>query len=135
MTGLDRLYKYAKGKKIFVYFGQIGFSNAITVKEFDDSYYVALNSNNFGSEAEEQVILMHEFSHIATGTFYNNNHDILYRHKMENIATRWQIEYMIPKEKLEEAIHNGYTEIWDLADYFEVTEDFVKKAVEYYKIA
>ena len=36
---------------------------------------------------------------------------------------------MITEEELDEAVANGHTEIWDLADYFDVTEEFMRKAV------
>ena len=53
---------------------------------------------------------------------------------MENKALRWQINILIPLSRLKEAIANGYTDIWDLADYFEVSEDFMRQAILYYKI-
>lgn len=39
---------------------------------------------------------------------------------------------MIPVVDLDEAVAEGHTEFWDLAEYFGVTEDFVKKAVRWY---
>lgn len=39
---------------------------------------------------------------------------------------------MIPVVDLDEAVAEGHTELWDLAEYFGVTEDFVKKAVCWY---
>lgn len=36
------------------------------------------------------------------------------------------------EQELDEAISDGHTEMWDLADYFHVTEDFMRKAVCWY---
>ena len=46
---------------------------------------------------------------------------------------RWQVKNMLPYEELEQAIKKGYTESWELAEYFDLSEEFVRKAVEYYK--
>lgn len=40
---------------------------------------------------------------------------------------------MIGEEELNEAVSEGYTELWELADYFNVSEDFMKKAICWYK--
>ncbi len=39
----------------------------------------------------------------------------------------------IPKEELETCFAQGITELWDLAEYFNVTEDFMRMAVDYYR--
>ncbi len=38
-----------------------------------------------------------------------------------------------PIGELKFAFHRGYTEIWDLTEYFEVIEDFMKKAIVLYR--
>ena len=38
----------------------------------------------------------------------------------------------IPAEGLDSAISHGYTQPWELAEYFGVTEAFIKKAVCFY---
>lgn len=44
-----------------------------------------------------------------------------------------QLKKLIPKDELDEAVKKGCTEVWDLAEYFGVTEPFMLKAIEYYK--
>lgn len=132
MTTLTQLYDYAKHGNIFVYFGNIKFSKAITIKK-QDKYNIALDYNTISCEFEEKTVLMHELAHIATGAFYKNNHDIHYKRKMENKADKWLIKLTISKNELEEAIKNGYIEPWELAEIFEVTEEFMRKAMFYYK--
>ncbi|MEA4964795.1 MAG: hypothetical protein VB055_03075 [Oscillospiraceae bacterium] len=36
---------------------------------------------------------------------------------------------MLPEDKILDAVSMGYRETWELADYFNVTETLVKKAV------
>ena len=39
---------------------------------------------------------------------------------------------LVPEDELNDAVSNGYTDLWSLADYFGVTIDFMKKAVCFY---
>lgn len=63
------------------------------------------------------------------GAFYNPHAVLDAREKHEKRADKWAIEALIPADDLEQAIADGYTEIWSLAEHFNVTEDFMKKAV------
>lgn len=134
MSGIDRLYSFAEKENIFVYFGKIGFSSALTVRDAGD-YNIMMDPGRIHTSGEEKLILMHELSHIATDSFYKNGHDIQYRRKMENRATNWLIKFLIPEDELIFAVQNGFTEVWDLADYFEVPEDFMLKAIAFYQQA
>ena len=50
-------------------------------------------------------------------------------HGRENRADKWAVRQIISVEDLDTAIAAGYTEIWQLAEYFDVTEQFMRKAV------
>lgn len=51
---------------------------------------------------------------------------------MKIVQTSGAINEFVSEQELDEAIADGHTEMWDLADYFHVTEDFMKKAVCWY---
>ena len=51
------------------------------------------------------------------------------RQRHENRANKWAIQALIPVEKLDDAIAEGCTEVWELAERFQVTEDFIRRAV------
>ena len=55
------------------------------------------------------------------------------RARHENRADKWEIELLIGREALEMAVAAGHTEVWDLAEYFGVTEEFMKKAILWYQ--
>ena len=40
---------------------------------------------------------------------------------------------LIPADELKDAFIHGITEPWELAEYFNVTEDYIQKAYRYYK--
>lgn len=52
--------------------------------------------------------------------------------KQELTARKWAYEKLIPVEAIQAAINNGYTEIWNIAEFLEVDEAFLKDALQYY---
>ena len=91
--------------------------------------WIALDTDHIEGTTEAKVCLAHEMGHIETNSFYNVHSPLDVRQKHENRANKWAIKQLITEEELDEAVANGHTEIWDLADYFEVTEEFMRKAV------
>ena len=85
--------------------------------------------------ADETVKLAHEMGHCATGSFYNRRAACDVRQKHENRANRWAYRRLIPPEALEEAFRRGLREPWELAKHFNVTEPFLRGALEYYRQA
>ena len=97
--------------------------------------YIALDYSLIWNTSEERVHLAHELGHCVTGSFYNRYSPFDVRAQHENRATHWAIRKIIPLHELNNAVHKGYTEPWELAEYFNVTEPFIIKAVQYYKEA
>lgn len=91
--------------------------------------WITLDTDHIESTTEAKVCLAHEMGHIETNSFYNVHSPLDVRQKHENRANKWAIKQLITEEELDEAVANGHTEIWDLADYFDVTEEFMRKAV------
>ena len=91
--------------------------------------WIALDTDHIEGTTEAKVCLAHEMGHIETNSFYNVHSPLDVRQKHENRANKWAIKQLITEEELDEAVANGPTEIWDLADYFDVTEEFMRKAV------
>lgn len=91
--------------------------------------YIGMDYDVLENEASKRVHLAHELGHCITGSFYNIWAERDVRQKHELRADKWAIERMIPAEALEQAVSEGYTDIWTLAEYFNVTEEFMKKAV------
>lgn len=81
---------------------------------------------------EAKTALYHEIGHCETRSFYNELFHVSSRKKHENRADKWAIKKLIPEDELKDAVSEGHTEIWDLAEYFGVTEDFMRKAICWY---
>lgn len=93
--------------------------------------YIALDSSVTG--AEEKVRLAHELGHCETMSFYNIYSPLDVRGRHEVRAERWAIKKLIPQSAYFNALEEGYTEINSLAEYFNVTPEFMQKAVDYYR--
>lgn len=98
----------------------------------DGSCYIGMDVSICDGSIQERVHLGHELGHCMKGAFYNRYSDFDCRQRHENRADKWAIGQLIPVEDLDEAVTEGYCEIWELAERFGVTEQFIKKAVCYY---
>lgn len=131
-TGLIDLYNYAEEKGIDVDWVPMRRADSLSAELPDGSLCIAMDPWKMESISKETVALGHELGHCCTGSFYNRfaKRDIMQKH--ENRADKWAIKKLIPAEDLDSAIAEGHTELWDLAEYFGVTEDFMRKAVCWY---
>lgn len=98
-----------------------------------DGYGVFINTQAMETTAEEITVLAHEYGHCETGTTHAICSAVDLVEKHENKADKWAARRLIPLEKYEEAIAKGYTEVWQLAEYFDVTEDFIRRTDYLYR--
>ena len=92
---------------------------------------IAINVDKIETESAEKFVLGHELGHCMTGSFYRIN-SLETRDRMETRANRWAIRNLLPWPELQEAIGAGIAEPWELAEYFNLPEPFIKDAIEYY---
>ena len=96
--------------------------------------YIGMDPFRIETTAQERVHLAHELGHCETGAFYNVHSSLDIREKQEARANVWAVSRLVPAEEFMNALCNGVVEIWELAEYFDVTEDFIRKAAEIYKV-
>ena len=94
--------------------------------------YIAMDPDIRDGGASERVHLSHELGHCITGSFYSRYTAVDCRQRHENRANKWAVQALIPVDDLDDAIAEGCTEVWELADRFQVTEDFIRKTVCWY---
>lgn len=92
---------------------------------------IVVDTKKIATRAEETVIMAHELGHCETGAFYNEK-TLELRSRMEFRADKWAIKKLVTEDELIEAFENGILEIWELAEFFDVTEDFMVKVCELY---
>lgn len=95
--------------------------------------WIALDTRKIKTKAEEKVILAHEIGHCETGSFYNIYSPVDLRGKHEHTANKRSYQILVPYAELTAAVKKGMTEIWELAEYFDVPFEFMQSAAEYWR--
>lgn len=132
MKDLLELYRLAEDHGVPVCWYKMESVESLSCKLEDGSSAIALNPWCTLSVADEKVKLAHELGHCETGSFYNRYSPYDIRAQHERRADRWAIKQLVPRDELMAAFARGRTELWELAEDFNVTEDFIKKAYKYY---
>lgn len=132
MLAVPELYEFANQQNIAVIRFPMKESASMSIMNDDGSCYIGMDESVRDGGIQERVHLSHEIGHCVTGSFYNIYAAIDCRQRHENRADKWAVTKLIPVDALDDAIADGCTEIWDLADRFGVTERFMKKAICYY---
>lgn len=128
---IPALYEIAKEQNIEVLRFPLKDTGSMSVME-GGACFVGMDVTVLDGGVQERVHLGHELGHCLTGSFYNRYAAIDHRQRHENKANKWAIQQLIPLEALDEAVACGYTNLWELAEYFGVTEDLIRKAVCWY---
>lgn len=126
------LYRKLADQGVALYTWDLGEEKAVTM-EMGGQYALFMDFDNIGSAAEETVVAYHEGGHICTGATHKvaSPYDLVERHEYR--AWKWAIQNCISKTELEQAVADGCTELWQMADRFEVTEDFMQRAICWYR--
>ena len=129
MKPLKQLYRTAEKQNITVDCFPLRKREALSVMDGEGNCYIAIDPEKIRSEADHRSKLAHELGHCITGSFYNQWSGYDLRQGHENRADKWAIRKLIPLRALDEAIAEGCSTIWELADRFGVDEGMMRKAV------
>lgn len=132
MNDLYELYHLADENSVTVDGFDLGHRDALSFTDEDGHCYIAIDPFKLKSVADEKSKLAHELGHCVTNSFYNQYAACDVRQQHENRADKWAIARLVPKDELDKAVEAGHTEIWDLAELFNVTEPFMLKATWWY---
>ena len=127
---LEELYIQCDKKGIDVYYFPLKRSSVKGIALPDGT--IAIDTDKISTRVEEKEVLAHELAHIETESFYNVYSDCDIKSKQERKAETHAIRKLVPQNELAKAIKGGTTQLWELAEEFEVSCPLMKKAVEYY---
>ena len=96
-------------------------------------YAVFLDFTKIKSTKLLRGVCFHELGHIATGALHRVDSPYELVERSEYRATRWATETFLTEEAFREAFAQGYTELWQLSDYFDLPEGVVADALTYWK--
>ncbi len=129
---LSNLYAFARQQNIEVLPFSLPETGSLSLMTDRGQCYIAMDDAIRDGDVQERVHLGHELGHCVTGSFYNIHAAVDCRQRHENRADKWAVQALIPVEALDSAIAEGCTEVWELAERFGVTEEFIRKTVCYY---
>ena len=124
------LYSYADKRNITVDNLKLPQNKSMSVR-LDGKNFIAIDKQSLADSADERAHLIHELGHCETGAFYCIYAPLLTREKLEEQANRWAVEKLIPQNEFLALLKSGYRK-WELAEFYNVTEDFIEKAYHFY---
>lgn len=131
MKTLLDIYDEVDANDIIVYEHKIGDRKSAIVKT-DDWTAITVNRKLVQTECDEKSLMMHEMGHYHTNAYYNFESKFELKCRKEYRAQRWAVMHYLPLEELLDATHKGNTETYELAEYFDVTEEFIIAALDIY---
>lgn len=95
-------------------------------------YAVFLDFTKIHSTRVLRGVCCHELGHAATGALHKVDSPFELVERSEYRAARWVAENCLTEEMFREAFREGYTELWQLADYFDLPESSIETALTYW---
>lgn len=131
MFELSDFYDYCKENKVDVIpYAQCPFPGA-TIR--DGSFYaVFLNFTQIRSTRLLRGVCCHEMGHVATGALHKVDSPYELAERSEYRAKRWTAQQYLSVADFQEAFQAGYTELWQLAEFFDMPEADVSAALTYW---
>ena len=128
----NALYEMAEELGITIDDIRLKTQKSFSLMDADLDCFIAIDTLKFTTQAEEKVALAHEIGHCVTGSFYNRYSPYDIRAQHEYRANKQAVLRLIPFDELLQAFENGKTTVYDLAEHFNVTEGFIRLAIEVY---
>ena len=132
MADLQALYDLANAESISVDEFPLPENGSVSVR-YDGQCYIGIDRTKIKNTADEAVHLAHELGHCMTGSFYNPYTVLDERSRHEYKANEWAIRKLCPLAKVRAAYRSGCREVWEFAEYLDVTCAFAEKVMVYYK--
>lgn len=95
-------------------------------------YAIFLDFSKIQSTRLLRGVCYHELGHAATGTLHKIDSPYELVERNEHRANRWSAEQFLTVEDFRCAFADGCAELWQLSDYFDLPEQDVAKALQYW---
>ena len=106
-------------------------SAGATVRD-GDYYAIFLDFSKIHSTRLMRGVCIHELGHAATGALHKVSSPFDLVERSEYRANRWAAENYLSEADFRAAFADGYTEPWELAEYFDLPEEDIKNALTYW---
>lgn len=91
-------------------------------------------NKSIDTDQEKLCVLAEELGHYFTTTGNILDQSDVSNQKQELRARRWAYRKLCPIENIVFALQDGHTDLWDMAEYLDVEERFLRDALNYYSV-
>lgn len=132
MFELSDFYKYCREKDVDI-IPYSGCPQPGATIRYDGLYAIFLDFSKIHSARLLRGVCYHELGHAATGALHKVDSPYETVERSEYRANRWAAEHFLTVEDFREAFSAGYTELWQLSEYFDMPEPDILRALTYWK--
>ena len=134
MFELGDFYAYCKANQVHIIPYQGAPSPGTTIRD-RGAYGIFLDFSQIPSLRKLRGICCHEMGHTATGALHKISSPYELVERAEYRANRWTAEHYLTVEDFQDAFGQGYTELWELAEYFDLPAQDIQKALAYWTVS
>lgn len=98
-------------------------------------YAVFLDFTKIKSTRLLRGVCYHELGHVATGALHKVDSPFELAERSEYRANRWAAETFLTEDSFREAFSAGFTELWQLEEYFDLPEADIRAALNYWTLS
>lgn len=128
----NELLEIADAEDILIVDRKLNNAASMCIVDENQQCLICIDSSKLHGEADAKVKLAHELGHCVSGAFYNIYSPLDLRSRHEHKADSWAFQKLVSHEKLDAAVLKGNTEMWELAEFFDIPQDYMEKIVRYY---
>lgn len=131
MFELANFYHYCKTNRVDI-IPYIGVPQPGATVRDGDYYAVFLDFSKICSTRLLRGVCCHELGHLATGALHKVDSPYELVERSEYRANRYMAQHFLTEQAFRAAFAAGYTQVWQLAEYFELPEQDIKNALTYW---
>lgn len=131
MFRLADFYDYAEENDVDV-IPYIGMPHPAATLRAGDHYAVAIDFSKIDTTRQLRSMCMHEQGHCMTGALHKVDSPFELVERMEHRAHRAVIERYLTPADFQKAFNAGYTELWELEEWFDLPQEDILRAYHYW---
>ena len=128
---LNKLYDIATRENISI--EDFKMKNKAIIEQIHKEYYIGLNYSKIKSITEEKELLAEELGHYYCNAFYNSSSSPSTIAQKEYRANKWKCTVLVSVNDFKDAFKKGLKNVYEIAEYLNLSEDTVIFAYNYYK--
>ena len=99
------------------------------------NYAIFLDFTKIASTRLLRGVCYHELGHAATGALHKVDSPYELVERSEYRANRWAAQHHLTEAEFRKAFSFGFTEPWQLAEYFDLPQQEIENALKYWTVS